>query len=140
MVLTRFCGVPPAKRAKLARASMCARVRGEVSSAGKFTIVNAVDKMQTRGRPSKFPEMSRNLKNYIVQGWYSGTPVTRQACYMKCREWSKKGSLFFKQYVDPDKSDAAAQLCHWVSRLLRRIGYSSRKETISQRYLITGRR
>ena len=45
VVLSKFCGVPSAKRAKLSKSSSNARARGEVSKSGWFTNVNVGDKM-----------------------------------------------------------------------------------------------
>ena len=46
IVLSKYCGVPPSKRAKLVRVCKSARARGEVSSVGNFSIVHCDDKMQ----------------------------------------------------------------------------------------------
>ena len=40
VVLTKYCDVPPAKRAKLARLTRCAKARGEMAAVGNFTIIN----------------------------------------------------------------------------------------------------
>ena len=133
VTLSKFCGLPPSKRSRLARASANAKARGEESLVGKFTLVNLKDKMQVRNRGPKYPEMSKTVANFILQGWHSGSPVTRHDCYQKAVETCKKNGAFFKQYVDPKKSSASAQLSHWVTRLLKQIGFSSRKETVSQK-------
>ena len=52
---------------------------------------------------------------------------------MKIREFADKTGPFFSQYLDATKVNAQTQLSHWLSRTLRRIGFSSRKETISQK-------
>ena len=41
--------------------------------------------------------------------------------------------MFYKQYVDSDKADGQSQLCHWLSRLLNKIGFTGRKKTVSQK-------
>ena len=41
--------------------------------------------------------------------------------------------MFYKEYVDSDKADGQSQLCHWLSRLLNKIGFTGRKETVSQK-------
>ena len=134
VVLSKYCGVPPAKRSALARKADNASFRGETAPTGTFTLVNKTDKSQwTRGRKAKFPAMTRKIMDYILHGWHSGAPVSKLSCYTKCREWCKKDGDFFKQYVDPAKDSAKAQLCHWMSRLLHRMGFSSRKETVSQK-------
>ena len=46
IVLSKYCGVPPSKRAKLVRVCESATARGEVSSVGNFSIVYCDDKMQ----------------------------------------------------------------------------------------------
>ena len=132
-VLSQFCGVPSAKRAKLARMSAQARARGEDSKVGRFSQVNAVQKMQTRRRPVKYPKMSKVLTDFILEGWYSGAPVTRHGCYQKAMEVCEEAGGFYNQYINPNKVNAPAQLSHWLTRLLKRIGFSSRKETVSQK-------
>ena len=112
VVLSRFCGVPPAKRSKLARKTLNAEARGEVPAVGNFSIVNRFDKMQLKGRPLKYPEMSRRITDYIMLGWHSGSPVSRQSCYIKCREWSKKGDAFYNQYLNYNKTSSGQQLSH----------------------------
>ena len=112
VVLSRFCSVPPAKRAKLAKKTGSAVARGEASIFGFFTIVNKKDKMQTRGRHIKYPEMTKKIIDYIMVGWHSGAPVSRQGCYMKCREWAIKGTSFYGQYLDPARDSSNQQLCH----------------------------
>ena len=112
VVLSRFCSVPSSKRAKLARKTSNAMARGESSEFGLFSIVNKRDKMQTRGRHIKYPEMTQKVIHYIIVGWHSGAPVSRQACYMKVREWVKKGSAFYAQYLDPARDSSNQQLCH----------------------------
>ena len=133
VVLSKFCGVPSAKRAKLSKSSSNARARGEVSKSGWFINVNVGDKMQVPGRRSKYPVMSKIITDFVLEGWHSGTPVTRQGCYHKVLEVAEKGGKFFNQYLDPSKGGAQAQLCHWLSRVLKRMGFSSRKETVSQK-------
>ena len=80
IVLTKFCGIPPSKRAKLARLSSNAKSRGEKSEYGRFTIVNRRDKRQLRERYVKYPEVSKHMTQFILEGWYSGSPVSKQAC------------------------------------------------------------
>ena len=133
VILSKFCGVPPSKRSKLARSSANAKARGEDSLVGHFTMVNIGDRMQVRNRGPKYPEMSKTVTDFILQGWYSGMPVSRHDCYQKAMEACDKDGDFFRQYIDPKKTSASAQLCHWLTRLLKRIGFSSRKETVSQK-------
>ena len=132
MVLSQFCKVAPAKRAKLARKSLQAKARGETSDTGKFSLLNKYDKRQNELRPVKYPEMHKLVTEYILYGGHSGTPVTRQACYMKIFEFSGGAGIFYNQYLNPEKDTAPAQLCHWLTRTLKRIDFSERKETISQ--------
>ena len=131
VVLSAFCGIPASKRAKLARRSLASVARGQVSKIGRFSIVNQVDKRQEGSRIGKFAKMERYITDFVLQGWHSGSPVTRQGCYMVARKISKKEDMFWKQYLDPSKKFAQTQLSHWLSRLLSRIGFSSRKETVS---------
>ena len=133
VVLSKYCGIPAAKRARLAKKTKNALVRGETSVVGVFSSVKIPDKMQVRGRRVKYNIMCKKITDYILTGWHSGAPVSRQACYTKCRLWCNKDDEFYKQYVDPNKSSARIQLCHWLTRLLKRIGFSSRKETVSQK-------
>ena len=51
---------------------------------------------------------------------------------MKLRMCSSVESRFFKQYLHPEKPSAPTQLAHWLTRLLKRIGFTGRKETVSQ--------
>ena len=44
IVLSKYYGVPPSKRAKLVRVCESATARGEVSSVGNFSIVHCDDK------------------------------------------------------------------------------------------------
>ena len=66
VVLSKFCNVPAAKRAKLARHSRQARERGVVSEEGIFKIVNRTDKMQVVSRQKKYRAMSDSLTEYIT--------------------------------------------------------------------------
>ena len=43
------------------------------------------------------------------------------------------GEAFWSQYLDPNKSSASTQLSHWLTRVLKRIGFSVRKNTVSQK-------
>ena len=133
VVLSEFCNVAPAKRARLARTSLQAKARGETSALGKFSLLNKPDKRQNELRPVKYPEMYKKVTEYILYGWHSGAPVTRQACYMKIFEFSGGAGMFWNQYLNPEKDTAPAQLSHWLTRTLKRMGFSSRKETISQK-------
>ena len=65
VVLSKFCNVPAAKRAKLARHSRQARERGVVSEEGIFKLVNISDKMQVVSRQKKYRAMSDSLTEYI---------------------------------------------------------------------------
>ena len=132
VVLSKFCGVPPAKRAKLARKSAQAQARDEKSEVGNFTLVNKSVKNQYKARLSKYPAMVKKITDFVQWGWHSGAPVTRQACYMKAKEFCTEGDRFWKQYVNPEKDSAQTQLAHWLSRVLSKIGFSTRKETVSQ--------
>ena len=133
VVLSEFCKVAPAKRARLARKSLQAKACGETSAFGKFSILNKHDKRPNELRPVKYPEMYKRVTEYILYGWHSGTPVSRQACYMEIFEFSGGAGIFYNQYICPEKDTAPAQLCHWLTRSLKRIGFSERKETISQK-------
>ena len=81
----------------------------------------------------KYPEMSKKITDLILTGWHSGTPVKKNSVFMMCRTWCKKEDAFYKQYVDPTKATARIQLSRWLARLLDRIGFSSRKGTVSQK-------
>ena len=59
--------------------------------------------------------------------------MTQHGCYQKATELCNKNSMFYKQYIDSDKADGQSQLCHWLSRLLNKIGLTGRKEIISQK-------
>ena len=50
VVLSAFCGVPAAKRAKLARKAKEAKARGEECKTGKFDLVNRLFKNQYSAR------------------------------------------------------------------------------------------
>ena len=104
--------MPAAKRAKLARRTLNAEARGEVPAVGHFSIINTFDKMLLKGRPVKYPEMSRRVTDYIILGWHTGSPVSRQSCYIKCREWCKKGDAFYEQYMNYNKRTSGQQLSH----------------------------
>jgi len=93
-ILSQFCGIPASKRAKLARNSAQALARGEQSSAGIFSQVRVKDKMQVRKRGTKYPLMTKAVTDFILEGWYSGTPVTRHGCYQKVMVISAKGCGF----------------------------------------------
>ena len=133
IVLSKFCGIAPSKRAKLCRQAVNARARGEEPKGGKFSLVNEMDKMQVRDRKPKYLHVTKSVRDFILEGWYSGTPRTRHGCYLMAMESCEKDGGFYQQYVDPNKRSASAQLSHWLSRLLKRMGFSSRKETISQK-------
>ena len=94
VVLSSFCGVPAAKRARLARKSANASARGEVSVAGVFTLVNKHCKKQIRDKYIKYPETAKHVTDYILQAWYSGSPVSRQGCYVEVFNFSSKGTKF----------------------------------------------
>ena len=106
VVLSSFCQVAPSKGAKLARVSAQALGRGEASGVGKFSQLNKFDKRHCYIRPMKFAAIHNKITDFIVSGWYSGTPVTREACYMVVREFAQPGGDLFKQYLDQDKSNA----------------------------------
>ena len=89
--------------------------------------------MQIKGRHVKYPAMSMKVMDYILLGWHTGSPVSRQLCYIKCREWGRKGDAFYEQYINYNKKNSGQQLCHKLSRLLARMDFSSRKETVSQK-------
>ena len=112
VILSEFCKIGPSKRAKLARTSLQAKARGESSAIGKFSLLNKRDKRQSELRPVKYPEMYNKVTEFILYGWHSGTPVTRQACYMKIFEFSDGAGDFYDQYLNPEKNTAQAQLCH----------------------------
>ena len=81
VMLSKFCGIPAAKRAKLSKRTMHAQARGENSVGGIFSLVNSGDKIQVRMWSAKYREMAKIVKEFILVGWYSGTPVTRHVCY-----------------------------------------------------------
>ena len=68
IVLSKYCGVPPAKRARLAKKTLNAAARGETSFVGVFSLVNESVKMQVGGRYLKYPEMSKRIQDYILTG------------------------------------------------------------------------
>ena len=94
IVLTQYCGVHSAKRAKLARVSAQALARGEKPKVGQFSKVVAVQKMQPRKRGVKFPVMSKAVTDFVLEGWYSGTPVTRHGCYQEIMDLCEEGGAF----------------------------------------------
>ena len=94
VILSKFCGLPPAKRAKLAKKSSQAKARGVKPIGGMFSLVNQGDKMQIKSRAPKYQEMPKSITEFILQGWYTGTPFTRQGCYQTVIELSEKGSDF----------------------------------------------
>ena len=69
VVLSAYCGVPAAKRAKLAKRSKAADARGVPNPAGSFTILNRLDKRQENLRAVKYPEMTKAITKYIMTGW-----------------------------------------------------------------------
>ena len=95
VVLSKFSGIPAAKRAKLSRRATHAEARGEKSVGGAFSILNRGDKMQVRLRKSKYQEMAKKVTDFILVGWYSGTPVTRHGCYETVMETCVVGSDFY---------------------------------------------
>ena len=95
MVLSKLCGVPSAKRARLARNTSNPKARGEKPVMGSFSPVNHSDKMQARDRTAKFPEMCKMLTEFILFGWHTGSPVSREACYTNIRVMCKKESGFY---------------------------------------------
>ena len=103
IVLSKFCGIPAAKRAKLSRSSTNARARGEEALVGQFSLVRIDDKMQVKKREPKYPVMSKAITEFVLEGWYTGAPVTRHGCYQKAMELCEIDGLFYKQHIDPKK-------------------------------------
>ena len=68
VVLSKFCGLHPSKRAKLANKSANARARGENSAIGSFTLLNENNKMQIRNRTPKYAEMYKEITEFILIG------------------------------------------------------------------------
>ena len=68
VVLSSFCGIPAAKRAKLAKKSKAADARGDVNPAGRFSILNKLDKRQEQLRAVKYPAMAKVITDYILEG------------------------------------------------------------------------
>ena len=104
VVLSMFSGVQPAKRAKLARSSWCALNRGQASKYGRYCNMNKNAKRRYRPRQKKFPVMTEKITEFVLEGWYSGTPVTRSSCYDRMKEISVEGDKFYKQHIDPKKN------------------------------------
>jgi len=68
VVLSEFCKVAAAKRARLACKSLQGKARGETSALGKFYLLNKNDKRQIELRPVKYPEMHKRVSEYILYG------------------------------------------------------------------------
>lgn len=68
VVLSKFCGIPPSKRAKLGRSCSNARAKGVNSVVGSFSVVKMNDKLQLRNRSSKFPGMFKKISDFVIIG------------------------------------------------------------------------
>lgn len=132
VVLSKFSGVASAKRAKLAKVCKQAKARGEESKIGDYILIKKNTRRLCKPRPPKFATINNKMKDFIVQSSYSGTPCSRAVCYMMAMEFCEDKGEFWEQYLDPEKTSAQTQLSHWLTRVLKSIGFTSRKETVSQ--------
>ena len=67
-VFSKFCGIPPSKRAKLGRSSSNARTKGLESVVGSFSVGKMNDKLKVRKRSSKFPEIFKKISDVVIIG------------------------------------------------------------------------
>ena len=78
----------------MARNYRSAEARGEGSKVGIFTNINKTNKREEKKRYQKYPLMTKHITDFVLQGWYSGSPVTRHACYKVAREMNVIGDKF----------------------------------------------
>ena len=132
VVLTEKSGLAKRKRACLANQTNQALKRGEEPSKGKFINVNR-DKKRVDGiRNGKYQEETNLVVKHVINMWHNGNPATRSGCITVLRNYGSRKSEFYTKYLDPKKQHQDQLLSTWLSRILKSIGFSVRKNTISQ--------
>ena len=119
------------QRAKLGKVSKQEVFRGEREDL-RFLNINKNNKHIFKSNWCKHPDIEKVITEYIILNWNRATPVTRTQVYNKLREIVDKENAFYKQYLDPTKRSADKQLIMWVTRLLKKIGFTVRENTVSQ--------
>ena len=90
IVLSKFSGIPSAKRAKLSRKSRNADARRVKCLSWSFSLVNRNDKMQGRKRGPKYKAMSKIILDFIQEAVFRQTSyqtwlLSNGAGVMYCR-------------------------------------------------------
>ena len=82
----------------------------------------------------KHEEAEKLLLDNVVKGLETGMPMMKAQAktLLKNTFGSQPESSFYKAYLDPSKSWGENQMMQWMTRVLKKNGYSVRKSTVSQ--------
>ena len=92
------------------------------------------------GKPRKHAEIEEFVKTTVIHRWDIGDPIGKGELADElrarddCREdfIVEEGDNFWQSYLDPAKDSAKSGLSNWMSRVLDRMGWSMRKNSIGQ--------
>ena len=134
-VSSRSLNVSAAKAGALAAQSRRS-MRADDGSGKRATMVvmsRTTSTVGCVGRKLMHPEAYALIREYVVRGWHSGDPATRQGCYEELRQKYEKGSGFYLKFLDPLNPTCSSKLAGWLTRHLTMFGYCNRKVSISQK-------
>lgn len=86
------------------------------------------------GNARKFHQQEAFVINLVSTRWNEGDPIGKIALKdeVMARDDCQPGSSFYNQYFDPNKQSAQSGWTNWLSRVLKREGWSLRKHSIGQ--------
>eukprot|EP00956_Cyclotella_meneghiniana_P024783 scaffold50391_cov37-Cyclotella_meneghiniana.AAC.1 len=85
-----------------------------------------------RGQARAYLAQSQAVEEMVQNRWNEGDPTTRMEVYdmLRCREDCAEGTDFYNSYLAARKG---SQLAMFLSRILKRIHFSHRKNSIGQK-------
>ena len=87
------------------------------------------------GKARKYFEQEQFVCSLVQDRWNSGDPITKheikdEVCI---RDDCAEGTAFYSSYLDPTRSrNTAPAWINWLNRVLGRVGYSLRKNSVGQ--------
>lgn len=84
------------------------------------------------GRLIKYVQETKYLHDSVILAWETGSPLTRTACYLMLIAKFGATQSEWSQQMKATSGEISPSLSQWLTRTLERIGFSVRKESISQ--------
>ena len=88
-------------------------------------------KRKDKKKPRKYKALAKAVSKYVLDRWYGGDPATRREVYdeIRSRDDTGPGTEFHTKHLVAGKEP---HLAMFLSRCLKRINFSTRKNSISQ--------